>query len=316
MRFGIGLNSGECCVGNLGSLRTLRLFGDRRRSQRRFAFRGAVQALRRHCRGWRTGSQARAQQFPALELDLVQVKGRRRPVRIHTFLELLGTDEQQLKALQLAHTHFLAAYRNQQWGDAERLLARCRSIGVTALTGYYTLFASRIVSLRGQSRVPSWMARLAWRRLLAPGTLVRRVAPNGFAPRPRLKPSGDRRCDHVIRKALAGIVGAVADIAVVNPQIGSERQDVGKDQRRTGDHQDVPTLLVRKGDEVGLISPFQARQACPERKPIGQGMIELNSATTLNVSPWLNFRKQQRWRENKAVDIAQAQPRRKNQQIR
>ena len=44
-RIGIGINSGDCCVGNLGSVAALRLFGDRRRRQRRLAAGGHVEGL-------------------------------------------------------------------------------------------------------------------------------------------------------------------------------------------------------------------------------------------------------------------------------
>ena len=43
---GIGLNTGICCVGNLGIAAALRLFGDRRPGQRRLAGRGHDQAVR------------------------------------------------------------------------------------------------------------------------------------------------------------------------------------------------------------------------------------------------------------------------------
>ena len=60
VKIGIGLNTGICCVGNLGSEHALRLFGDRRQRQRRLAARRPVEDLRRRHRGRREHHGARA----------------------------------------------------------------------------------------------------------------------------------------------------------------------------------------------------------------------------------------------------------------
>ena len=60
VEIGIGLNTGDCCVGNLGSETALRLFGDRRQRQRRLAARGPVQDLRRGHGGRPVHHRARA----------------------------------------------------------------------------------------------------------------------------------------------------------------------------------------------------------------------------------------------------------------
>ena len=51
VRIGIGLNTGSCCVGNVGLAAAVRLFGARRRRQHGLAHRGGDQDLRRshHC---------------------------------------------------------------------------------------------------------------------------------------------------------------------------------------------------------------------------------------------------------------------------
>ena len=76
VRIGIGLNTGICCVGNLGS-ETLRLFGDRRQRQRRLAARRTVED---YDVGTVVGESAtaRAPDFAFLEIDLLKVKGRPR----------------------------------------------------------------------------------------------------------------------------------------------------------------------------------------------------------------------------------------------
>jgi adenylate cyclase len=155
VHIGIGLNAGRCCVGNLGS--TYRFdysaLGDEVNVTSRLEGLSKVYGVTAV-----VADQvlARANHFPAIELDLVQVKGRQRPVRIYTFLALLNANQQQLERLQVAHRQFLAAYRKQQWNEAERLLNSCRAVGVAMLNPYYALFGSRMASLREKSLLASW----------------------------------------------------------------------------------------------------------------------------------------------------------------
>jgi adenylate cyclase len=156
VNIGIGLNTGQCCVGNLGSTYrfdysavgdevnvTSRLEG----LSKLYGVTAVVSeaTLRRSTR-----------KFPALELDVVAVKGRTRSSRVYTFLELLGPEPKSLDGLQRKHGEFLAAYRGRHWDEAERLLAECREIGTPRLATYYSLMAARIVTLRHAPPPPGW----------------------------------------------------------------------------------------------------------------------------------------------------------------
>ena len=92
-----------------------------------------------------------------LELDLVRVKGRTRPTRIYTFLDLAGEKAEELPALQ---AEFLAAYRKQEWDRAESVMKRTSShlqaLGIAELDSYYRLFASRIAEFRKNSPPADW----------------------------------------------------------------------------------------------------------------------------------------------------------------
>jgi adenylate cyclase len=153
VRIGIGINSGECCVGNLGS--TLRFdysaIGDEVNVTSRFEgltkMYGVPTAV---------GERALSPEFAALELDMVQVKGRKRPERIYSLLEVLGGDKLQLDRLKEAHAEFLRAYRQQRWDDAVRLIRQCREIGISEVGTCYDLFASRINVLRTASLPADW----------------------------------------------------------------------------------------------------------------------------------------------------------------
>lgn len=151
VRIGIGLNSGECCVGNLGS--TMRFdysaIGDEVNVTSRFEGLTKVYGLSAV-----VGQRAIAPDFAVLELDNVQVKGRGRSETIYTFVELLQASQAQIESLWQTHPRFLAAYRQQEWEEATSLIAACRSIGIAALEDYYAHFHSRIQSIR-QVRLPS-----------------------------------------------------------------------------------------------------------------------------------------------------------------
>ena len=153
VRIGIGLNSGECCVGNLGS--TMRFdysaIGDEVNVTSRFEGLTKMYGV-----STAVGQRALSLDFPVLELDLVQVKGRKRPEKLYTFLQALGGDETQLQSLVQFHGKFLAAYRQQRWDEADRLILECRNVGIAELNTCYSLFTSRVCSLRTMSLPPEW----------------------------------------------------------------------------------------------------------------------------------------------------------------
>jgi adenylate cyclase len=153
VRIGIGLNTGMCCVGNLGS--TMRFdysaIGDDVNVTSRFEGLTKIYGI-----SVAVGERALAPEFPVLELDMVQVKGRKRPEKIYTFLELLGGNKDQVQDLAQLHAKFLAAYRRQCWNEADQLVAECRKIGIAELDACYALFASRIDILRNSSLPADW----------------------------------------------------------------------------------------------------------------------------------------------------------------
>jgi adenylate cyclase len=153
VEIGIGINTGQCCVGNLGS--TYRFdysaIGDEVNVTSR------LEALTK-LYGVPTilSSRALAPGYPALELDRVFVKGRTRPTQIFTLTDCLGAMESQRKYLEQTHDAFLMAYRGQQWDRAQQLIVECRKIGLPQLNTYYSIFASRIQAIRQTSLPPDW----------------------------------------------------------------------------------------------------------------------------------------------------------------
>jgi adenylate cyclase len=155
VNIGLGINTGRCCVGNLGS--SVRFdysaIGDDVNVASRFEgltkIYGVSNVIGEH-------TLAMAEPFPTLELDMVKVKGRTRATRIYTLIRPLQVSQVELTNLLVKHQDFLAAYRQQHWEDAERLLAECRSIGIPSLETCYETFCSRITLLRKSALPPDW----------------------------------------------------------------------------------------------------------------------------------------------------------------
>ena len=153
VEIGIGLNTGPCCVGNLGSTHRFdySAIGDEVNVTSRFEGLTKIYGVPAII-----GRRTLAPDFPSLELDTVSVKGRTRPTQIFTLIEMLRADEKQRASLEKQHGTFLTAYRNQEWDAAERLIGDCLNIGVTQLNTCYALFTSRIESLRKTSLPSDW----------------------------------------------------------------------------------------------------------------------------------------------------------------
>ncbi len=146
---GIGVNTGPCCVGNLGSTRRFNYsaIGDEVNVASRFE--GLTKA---YGVGAILGEQtAAAARLPTIEIDSVRVRGRSRPTRIFTLLP-----EDTPSALPAAQAEFLEAYRAGDFAAATERLDRAARLAPTGLVPYYEKMARRLARLAELSKPEDW----------------------------------------------------------------------------------------------------------------------------------------------------------------
>jgi adenylate cyclase len=156
VRLGIGLNTGVCCVGNLGSETRFdySVIGDNVNVASRLEGQSKTYDV-----GTVVGESttARAPDFAFLELDLLKVKGKTEATRAFA---LLGDgalkQSQNFIALAERHGKFLARYRAKDWDAAEALSRECEKMNTSRLDRLYALYRERIAYFRMNPPPPQW----------------------------------------------------------------------------------------------------------------------------------------------------------------
>jgi adenylate cyclase len=155
LEIGVGINSGECVVGNMGS-------------DERFAYTALGDAvnlaarIENQTKTYQVGiivgeaTRAAAPSWATLELDLIAVKGRQEPVHIYA---LLGDAELARSPAFVAHAarhdQMLGCYRRQDWDGAGAALAESRA-GSSELAELYDLYAGRIAYFEANPPGSDW----------------------------------------------------------------------------------------------------------------------------------------------------------------
>ena len=151
IKIGIGLNTGECCVGNLGS-------------EQRFNYSAIGDSVNVAARVESLTKQyglsilvtqytaAHVSDLAILEIDLVRVVGRAEPLAIYT---LLGDDafaqSPEFLDLRERHNAMLATYRNGEFKKATSAVQALRNIAPPSLQRFYEVYVIRLGTLATES---------------------------------------------------------------------------------------------------------------------------------------------------------------------
>ncbi len=158
LRIGVGLNTGPCVVGNMGSdfRFNYSVLGDT------VNFASRLEARTKDYRlplvvGSRTAEGAK-QKFATMEIDLIQVKGKTQPEAVFA---VLGRAEvaQDPRCVELRELNkqMLARFRKQDWDGALELIAGCRkAAAVFEVLGLYDMYDERIAAYRADPPGSDW----------------------------------------------------------------------------------------------------------------------------------------------------------------
>ncbi len=158
MRTGAGINTGICCVGNMGS-------------EQRFAYSAMgdgvnlASRLEAQTKTYRVDiiigetTEAQADGFATIELDQIVVMGKTIPKRIYALLgDRTLRESPDFLSLKRAHDEMMSAYRRQDWALARDRLAGCREFDLAPpdLAALYDFYERRIASHELNPPGPDW----------------------------------------------------------------------------------------------------------------------------------------------------------------
>ncbi len=153
---GIGINTGECAVGNMGS-------------KQRFAYSALGDAVNLSARlegqtkyyGVNIligeSSYKKVSDLAALELDLIRVIGRSEPTRVYWLIGNSNIAESNnFKEWRLEHNKMLSLYYEMKFDEALLAIDKCLSIADKRAMYFYDMYKNRIYELKKSNLPEGW----------------------------------------------------------------------------------------------------------------------------------------------------------------
>jgi len=161
VKFGVGLNTGECSVGNMGSQQRFdySALGDEvniasrlEGSSKQFGVDIVASAATRD----------ETPEFAWLEIDRVRLKNKTRPVALYALAGGLSYAESQaFHGLSALHDDMLAAYRARKFAAAKHVAEQAATLAPPEVAGLYGYYVGRFAALEAESLPDGWAPMIA-----------------------------------------------------------------------------------------------------------------------------------------------------------
>jgi len=157
IKFGVGLNSGECCVGNLGS--ALRFdysaIGDEVNIASRLEGSSKIFGVDIVASA---STREEAPDFAWLEIDRVLLKNKTRPTAVFVLAGGASyADSAAFRDLAARHAEILAAYRARDFTVSGQKAADAAKLAPDPIRGLYSYYQRRFTELANADLAPSWV---------------------------------------------------------------------------------------------------------------------------------------------------------------